>query len=141
MRTKSTAASGFAAPLPVAVAADDRKDFPRDVTRALCGGQEHVRRCNLFGLRGAPDGGLRSELSHIGCLLVRRIKRSPYRARGHRIHSDATRQYLGRERSGEGVESALGGRVVNQILVSLKACDGTGVNDGTAGREAEPVPL
>src|SRR5438105_1894232 len=62
-----------------AVAADDRKHFARDVTRAMGRRQEHIGGCDFLGLGRALHGRLGTESVHIVRLFVGGIERRPDR--------------------------------------------------------------
>src|SRR6476661_4035785 len=75
--------------LSAAVAADDGKNFARDVTGALGRTQKDISRRDLLGLGGPRHRRIHAEFADVLRFLVGGIEGRPYRTRGDGVDPDA----------------------------------------------------
>src|SRR5665811_2603067 len=103
-----------------------------DVAGAAWRREEDKSRRDFFGLRGPFHRRLAAEFRHTLGRAIGRIERGPYRPRRDRIDADAFVDEMGRKRTHEGVDAALGHRIVEQVLIAKKSSHRAGHDDGTA---------
>ena len=118
--------------LSACVSADYWQHFAGDIAGTLRRCQEHICRSYFFGLGGPLHGGVCAKLCYILSFFICRVQRCPYRAGGNCIHADAFGDQVSAERAGEGMNAALGERVVQNILIAEQAGNGASIHYSAA---------
>src|SRR5690606_21125516 len=110
--------SGRASELAAAVrsiTADNWQDFAGDIAGAVSGGQEHIGRGDLLWLCRPLHRGAGAEMSDLVGCPVGGVERRPDRAGCDCVHPYSTPDQIAAQCPGEGVDAALGHRVVEQL--------------------------